>query len=172
MIFRGDSDFVYWMELMAGAKTRFHVDLLLYSIMPNHYHFTVRQHEPYEVSWYLKAICERYARFFNNKYRRHGALFGGRFHAKLVYDDAGLLRLSHYIHMNPVSAGLVANPIDWRFSSCPAYLGPGGNELLSAETVLNLAGGIEGYRSFMANYDPADAMSIFRFLKKIEWSVT
>ena len=164
-IFRSDSDYIYWMELMAEALPQFEVDLLLYSLMPNHYHVCLNQHKPFEASWYLKTICERYARFFNRKYRRHGTLFAGRFHAKIVLDDVGLLRLSHYIHLNPVTAGLAAHPTDWRYSSCPAYLESGGNGLLDVEILLNLVGGVEGYRIFLADYDPADSMSIYRFLK-------
>jgi putative transposase len=165
VIFRGEPDYAYWMGLMAEALPRFEVDILLYALMPNHYHIGLSHHKPYEVSWFLREVCGKYAKFFNRKYQRHGALFAGRFHPKVVFDDAGLLRLSHYIHMNPVSAGLVANPTDWRYSSCPAYLESGENELLNVETVLNLVGGVDGYRTFLADYDPGDSLSIFRFLK-------
>jgi REP element-mobilizing transposase RayT len=152
------------MELVAESAPRFQIDLLLYTLIPNHYHFCLKQNQAYEVSGYLKEVCSRYARFFNRKYRRYGHLFASRFRAKVVWDEAGLLRLSHYIHMNPVRAGLAQDPAEWRFSSYADYIQGGKKTKADLGRILQLVGGVENYKRFMATYNPADALSIYGYM--------
>lgn len=165
LIFRHESDYKCWMMIMANALPRFGIDLLLYSLMPNHYHVSAIQQSAYEVSEYLKDVCWRYAKYFNKKYRRHGPVFSGRFRSQIIRDDAGLVRLSHYIHMNPVTAHLSTDPLQWSYSSCREYLGGRSGSLVKTDMILGLVGGVEEYARFLKEYDPADSMSVFRFLK-------
>jgi putative transposase len=164
-IFCDAHDYEYWMELLARALPRYPLDLHLNVLMPNHYHMDVVQQEAYAVSWLMMEIGARYVRYFNKRHRRYGHLFQGRFVPKIVQDNAGLLRLSHYIHMNPVAAKLCSSPESWPYSSCSAYLGDGQPSLVKTAPVLNLVGGVEAYREFLATYDPGDPLSVYRFLK-------
>lgn len=164
-IFRSDADYAYWTELMVEMLPKYQIEILLYSLMPNHWHISSIQQKAYEISCYLHDVCSRYARFFNKKYRRYGPLFAGRFHPQIVQDDVGLLRLSYYIHMNPVAAGLVADPSQWQYSSCSEYLEAGKGELIRKGSVLGLVGGVEEYRSFLKNYNPGDPFSANLFMK-------
>jgi hypothetical protein len=70
--------------------------------------------QPFSVS-YTKAV--------NNQIGRNGPLFQGPFKAQLVNKDSYLLHLTRYIHLNPVSAGLVSNPEKWVYSSYRDYVG-------------------------------------------------
>jgi putative transposase len=66
-----------------------------------------------------------YSRFFNEKHRRIGPLWQGRFKSVLVTSNEQLLHLTRYIHLNPVSAGLVEKPECWDFSSYNEFLQTG-----------------------------------------------
>ena len=91
-------------------------EIIAYCLMGNHFHIAFRvRHIP------LAAIMQRfmtgYAKSFNRRHGRIGHLFQGRHQANLCLDDAYLLSLVRYIHMNPVRAGLVSRPQDWPWSS-------------------------------------------------------
>ena len=62
-----------------------------------------------------------FTRRFNNKHMRSGHLFQGRFKSIIVENDAYLMRLSFYIHRNPLRAGIVQRLADYKWSSYPVY---------------------------------------------------
>jgi putative transposase len=163
-LFLGSYDYHFWMELMARYLPRFRIELLMYSLMPNHYHICLLQHIAYEASHFIQQVSWRYAKHFNKRYRRFGHLFAGRFGPQIVTDDEGLLRLSHYIHMNPVAAKLCDHPEVWPYSSCAMYTDAGNGILVNTEPILKLVGGIDGYKRFLAEYNPDDPFSIHRFM--------
>ena len=71
----------------------------------------------------MRHIDGVYTQRINRRDGADGALFRGRYRAILVDEDAYLLAVSRYIHLNPVSAHLVATAQDYLWSSYPAYLG-------------------------------------------------
>ena len=160
VIFREEPDYLRWMEFFTEMQQKHGVTVFLYALIPNHFHISLSQSQPYEVSGYIKDVCWRYARYHNRKYRRHGPLFSGRFRVTLVPEDTGLLRLSHYIHMNPVKAGLVHEPEQWPHSSIARYVDGDASPGMDVSRILNLVGGTDNYRRFLTAYNPADALSI------------
>ncbi|OIN94635.1 hypothetical protein COS81_01270 [candidate division WWE3 bacterium CG06_land_8_20_14_3_00_42_16] len=82
--------------------------LICYALMPNHFHLLVTQHFQNGISDYLREATDSYTRFFNTKHRRDGSLFQGRFKSVLLESDEQLLHLSRYIHLNPVTSGVLA----------------------------------------------------------------
>jgi hypothetical protein len=110
--------------------------IITYCLMPNHYHLIIRvccddfglkAMQPLTVS-YTKAI--------NKQEARVGAVFQGPFQARRVKSDGDLVHLSRYIHLNPVTAGYVAHPEDWEFSSYREYVGLRAGTLPRPEAVL------------------------------------
>jgi len=85
----------------------------------------------------MHYLAFRYARFINRKYDRIGHLFQGRFKSVLVDDERYLKKLVRYIHLNPVRAGIVADPINYSWSSHRAYLDLEDIFWLSKDRVLN-----------------------------------
>lgn len=71
----------------------------------------------------LHHLNTSYTNYFNAKTGRVGHLFQGRYRALLVEKDRYALELSRYIHLNPVRARLVEEPMDYRWSSFWAYVG-------------------------------------------------
>jgi len=86
------------------------VDILVWCLMPNHYHLILRQRRDNGIVLFMQKLGSGYTNYFNLKYKRVGSLFQGRFKAVLVENDNYLLHLSRYIHLNPVE--LVQ--ADWR----------------------------------------------------------
>jgi hypothetical protein len=71
----------------------------------------------------MQNFSFRYTQWINRWHDRRGHLFQGRFKALLVDDDSYLLGLVRYVHLNPVRCGMVSDPVDYPWSSHPAYLG-------------------------------------------------
>ena len=78
------------------------VDILVWCLMPNHYHLLLRQRIDNGIVLFMQKLGSGYTNYFNLKYERVGSLFQGRFKALLVENDNYLLHLSRYIHLNPV----------------------------------------------------------------------
>lgn len=98
------------------------VEIVAYCIMPTHFHIILKQNTADGITKYISRSLNSYSRYFNTKHKRTGPLWTGRFKNVLVEDDEQMLHLTRYIHLNPISAGLVNNPKDWAFSSYSEYI--------------------------------------------------
>jgi putative transposase len=87
-------------QLDHGLETE-GVRLYAYCLMPNHYHLFVETPRG-NLSRFMQRLNTAYAMYFRYKHRRPGHCWQGRFGAKLVEDGAYILRLSRYIHLNPI----------------------------------------------------------------------
>lgn len=93
------------------------VELLAYALMPNHFHLLFYMKDDDGLRELMHDISTSYARYFNDKYKRVGPLFQGRFKASLIIQESYLQHISRYIHLNPK---------DWRtnpYTSLPYWLG-------------------------------------------------
>lgn len=68
----------------------------------------------------MKALGQRYVQYVNRTYRRSGTLWEGRFRSCLTQDETYFLSCQRYIELNPVRAGMVAHPAEYRWSSYQA----------------------------------------------------
>jgi hypothetical protein len=89
--------------------------------MPNHYHVLVQTGEG-NLSRCMRHVNGVYTQKYNIRHKTDGTLFRGRYKSVLVQADSYLLQLVRYIHKNPVKAGLVENPGDFRWSSHTGYM--------------------------------------------------
>ena len=78
------------------------VAIAAYCLMPNHFHFLVRQTQPDGISRFMQKLSTAYSMYFNTKYKRTGTLFEGVFKSKRATHDNYLQYLFAYIHLNPV----------------------------------------------------------------------
>jgi putative transposase len=92
--------------------------IMAYCLMPNHYHFLIRQNSNIPVGRLVKKVCTSYVSYFNKRHHRVGHLFQDVFKAKLVDTDPYLVKLSAYIHLNPGSQSF-----SYQYSSIREYLG-------------------------------------------------
>ncbi len=110
------------------------IELLVYCLMPNHFHFLLKQSQKGWMKQFVHSLLLRYSTYFNKKYGRVGPLFQGRYKAVLVDNDAYLLHLSRYIHLNPseYSSNLVE-----AYSSYSDYLGFRNASWVNTKTILD-----------------------------------
>ena len=92
-----------------------------FSLIPNHFHLLIEQHEDTSISKLMLKICTSYAKYINQKYKRVGHIFQDQFKAVLIENESQLMWTSAYIHMNAVKDGLVKNPKDYDWSSYNDY---------------------------------------------------
>ncbi len=88
-----------------------------YVLMTNHVHLLMTPSAQGQVARVMQSLGRRYVRYVNDRYRRTGTLWEGRYKACLVDSEAYLLRCYRYIELNPLRARMVANPADYRWSS-------------------------------------------------------
>ena len=85
--------------------------------MTNHIHLLATPTGPDSIGLMMQALGRRYVRYFNNRHRRTGTLWEGRYRSCLVDSDGYLLQCQRYIELNPVRAAMVTVPGDYRWSS-------------------------------------------------------
>jgi REP element-mobilizing transposase RayT len=121
-IFGSDADRCLFLECLEVAIARCALQLHAYCLMGNHFHLLILS-EAGRLSDGMRFLSARYTQRINYRDRRDGPLFRGRFASVLIKSDAHLVRVSRYIHRNPLEAGLVGAPESWPWSSAGAYLG-------------------------------------------------
>lgn len=157
-----DEDKQAFLDCLHRAARRFAIRIHTYCLMDNHYHLLVETPEP-NLSRAMQWLNVTYASWYNRHHRRSGHVFQGRFKAILVDVDAYLAVLSRYIHLNPVRAHRVDDPLEYHWSSCREILGQRrAPEWLSTELVLGIfhperSKAIDLYEKFLAEDGAATA---------------
>lgn len=123
-IFLDDLDFRTFLECLEETVSRFSFLCHGYCLMSNHYHILIETRES-NLSQGMRYLNSVYAQQFNKRYDRVGHLFQGRYKGILVQKEDYLLELCRYIVMNPVRAGLVDHPAEYKWSSCRTFLAYG-----------------------------------------------
>lgn len=123
LIFFNDENYRYCLRLVKRYRAQYHVTMLAYCLMPNHYHFLLRQDEDVPLPRFVNVLFNAYVQAVNRQQGRTGTLFEGRFRHVWVDREDYLIHLCRYIHLNPVRAGLVARPEDWPYSNYLEWLG-------------------------------------------------
>ena len=121
-IFDRDADYRIFEDIVARALRRDGARLHAYCWMTNHVHLAAQVGDV-RLGRLIQTIASSYARRKQQQIPTTGHLFERRYRAILVDNDAYWLTLVRYIHRNPVEAGIVADPADYRWSSHWGYLG-------------------------------------------------
>ncbi len=99
------------------------VEIISYCLMPNHFHFLVKQKWDNGITEFTSKITNSYTKYFNIKNRRFGPLFQGEFKAVHIESNEQILHLSRYIHLNPLVGHKTNNLDSYQWSSYREYLG-------------------------------------------------
>jgi putative transposase len=148
-IFFAPADYLFFIELMQKFHDASSLLLLAFTLMPNHFHLIVHQQSPYAISNFVKQVCERYVKHLNRYRKRVGHLFQSPYIPKLIDNESYLLYLSRYVHLNPVSGGLVKSPEDWPYGSCRVYQEGMPNGFVDSHIILDIAGGQDAYLKYI-----------------------
>jgi putative transposase len=121
-IFEDDEDRERFLGRLAEVVEQFHWWCHAYCLMTNHYHLVVETPEG-NLSKGMRQLNGVYTQASNRRHRRSGHLFQGRFKGILVDKESYLLDLTRYVVLNPLRAGMVAQPQQWPWSSYRAIVG-------------------------------------------------
>jgi len=103
-IFETDADRERYLCSMAESLQRYDVRLYLFCLMTNHVHLVLETPRG-NLSQFMQRLQTAYTVWFNRKHQRSGHLFQGRYGASVVSEDEYILKLSRYVHLNPVFIG-------------------------------------------------------------------
>jgi REP element-mobilizing transposase RayT len=116
-VFFTDDNYEYCLRMVKKYRMRYQVSIIAYCLMPNHYHFLLRQEGDQGISRFVQTLFNSYVQALNRQCNRSGTLFEGRFKHVHVGRLDYVVYLGRYIHRNPVRADLVSRPEHWPYSN-------------------------------------------------------
>lgn len=146
-------------------KKNFFVDIVSYCLMPNHFHFLLKQTKNDGILKFIRFLNNSYSHYFNLKYRRKGTLFESRFKAILIETEEQLVHVSRYIHLNPYTAFVVKNINDllkYPFSSLNEFLRKN-KDICQQELIWGQFSSLQKYKEFVL--DQADYQRKLQMIK-------
>lgn len=147
-IFCSDNDRELFLSLTEELAERFNVEVHAYVLMSNHYHLLLKTIDA-NLSKAMQWFGTTYTRKFNIANHTGGHLFQGRFKSLIIENAAYLLRLSCYIHRNPVRAGMVERLVDYPWSSYKFYAYKKKPPLwLTTQTIFNALSGDDRHKAY------------------------
>lgn len=127
------------------------IEIIAYCLMPNHFHFLLKQTRVNGISRFLANFTNSYTKYFNTKHDRVGPLFQGLFKAVHIETDEQFIHVSRYIHLNPVSAFIVKVEElgNYQWSSYPEYMNKTSEGICNTRPILDFFSSVENYRQFV-----------------------
>lgn len=166
--FAADQDMATYIKYLLAASVKYEISVHAWVLMTNHVHLLVTPGSDNGVSRMMQYLGRLYVRYFNRKYERTGTLWEGRFKSCLIRCETYFLVCQRYIELNPVRAGMVERPDDYRWSSyginalgrrsalCsphPVYLALGNNAISQRKA----------YRELFAEQLPSSQIEALRY---------
>lgn len=137
-IFLDEGDYQYFLKKLRKYKEECSINMNCYCLLPNHFHLFVKQMtDDFPIGRFISNLTNSYTKGINKKYGRAGVLFEGRTSNRLITDDDYFWELCKYILTNPVKAGLVNKPEDWKYSSARKYFGIAEDFFTDEKEILN-----------------------------------
>ena len=129
------------------------VAIYAFALMPNHYHFLVRQLIDKGLRMFISNFQNSFAKYFNLKNDRRGSLFRNPFKSRRVVTEEELIHISRYIHLNPVTSYLIEfNQLeDYPWTSYSWYMNEEKNRFVETSLVIGIFGSEEKYKKFVAD---------------------
>lgn len=127
------------------------VTILAFCCMPNHFHLLLKQQKDPGISRFTAQLQNGYAKYFNIKTKRFGAVFQSMFKAVHVEDDDQLIHVARYIHLNPLTAGIVENSselVTHPYDSFGNYLRDDTDSMLEKTTILSMFKDRKSFQSY------------------------
>lgn len=118
--FYREADYMRYLLDLREAALRFDCKVHAYVLMTNHGHLLVTPGARGVVARTMQAVGRRYVRYLNDALCRTGTLWEGRYKSSLVGSERYVMACYRYIELNPVRAGMVACPGEYRWSSFAA----------------------------------------------------
>ena len=111
------ADFLWYLQQLQRHSRTQGCALHAYVLMTNHVHLLLSADSVLSVSRMMKGLGQEYAHYINWRRHRSGPLWDGRYKSCVVQDATYLLVCQRYIELNPVRAGMVQYPGNYKWSS-------------------------------------------------------
>lgn len=134
-IFYEDRDYLDLIALMKKIGAACQLSVIAYCLLPNHYHWLVRQKSVIEAGVMPKRVFGSYVQTFNHRYNRTGTLFEGRVKIVPIDDEQYIRHLCRYIHINPVKHAIAASPDLWPYSNYLEWIDQRQGKLVDKEFI-------------------------------------
>ena len=135
-IFQSDENYRFLLRLMRNVMPDLKVSVIAYCLLPNHYHWLIRQVGELPAGLLPQRVFNRYSKAFNNQQGRSGTLFEGRYKVIAVESDEYLRHLCRYIHLNPVRHGFAQDPAAWPYSNYLEWVNGRAGKLVDREFIV------------------------------------
>jgi putative transposase len=170
VIFREDENYLFVLRQVKKYSRELNVAVVAYCLLPNHYHFLLRQDGQQSAGLLPQWVFNSYTKAYNKRYERTGTLLEGRYKAIPVDKEAYLLHLCRYIHANPMRHGLASQLEEWPYSNYPEWMGLRDGALVDRAFVQAYFPTAQEYGQFVWKYAlgqdelPAELQSYLRTL--------
>ena|SRR3989338_1559018 len=132
-IFRFDSDYFYFLNLIEKYKKELEFHLFHYCLMPNHVHLLIQTKKADHFSLFMKKLNLAYFHYYRRHYEWIGHFWQDRFKSQPVGKDDYFIQCGKYIELNPVRANIVEKPEDYYYSSYRYYIFGEKNSLITED---------------------------------------
>jgi putative transposase len=158
-VFDDDEDRLRYLKWLGDYAETHGVRVWAYCLMGNHVHYVVVPEKDDSLAKTFNQVHRRHSLIMNRKHQRRGHLWQDRYHS-CVLDDAHLYWAIRYVERNPVRAGLIERPEDYRWSSAPARVLGVQDQLLAADCPLSEA--VEDWASYLSEWEDTEDLTNFR----------
>ena len=127
------------------------IEIFAYCLMPNHYHFAIKELNENGISKFIGNLQNSYAKYFNIRNNRKGSLFSEMFKNVRVDKDEQFIHLVRYIHLNPLTSYIIKKPEEldnYPWSSFPFYLFNSSSVFLEKKLLLSYFKNIKELEKF------------------------
>jgi putative transposase len=115
--FFADEDYLFYLDWLLEYAKVSGCAIHAFALMTNHVHLLLTPKQECSAGDLMKRLGQRYVQYINRTYTRSGTLWEGRFRSCITQQEDYLLACQRYIELNPVRAGLVEHPGEYRWSS-------------------------------------------------------
>jgi len=146
--FYADEDFSFYLQWMQEYSRTTGCSIHAYVLMTNHVHLLLTPTDTDSAGALMKRLGQRYVQYVNRTYQRSGTLWEGRFRSCMAQEENYFLACQRYIELNPVRAGIVPHPGEYRWSSYRANAQGEKDSLLVPHPLYQALGGDPMARQF------------------------
>ena len=170
-VFFDDLDYLEYLRCLKQAADSCGGAVHAYVLMTNHVHLLLTPERTNSVGRLFQSLGRHYVRYVNDAYRRYGGLWEGRYKCNVIESQAYLLSCMRYIELNPVRAGMVDHPAEYRWSSYASNALGVSNAVLTQHPEYVTLGRLSGHRQsvyrglFGAESDPDELAPLRRALQ-------
>jgi REP element-mobilizing transposase RayT len=151
-IFREPDNYIFVLRKVKRYCRDFDLTPIAYCLMPNHYHFLIRQEGESPAGLLPQRVFNSYTKAYNKRYDHSGTLFEGNYRVIHVQSESHLLHLCRYIHANPVKDGFVPDIEGWIYSNYLEWIGERDGTLVDREFVKMYFESPDEYQRFVQDY--------------------